>query len=365
MVDALLSRLKHFAVRRKETVHKVPGTVEPEAGSPPPDIRVIGYGRDEFEDRKALNVDGLRQIVERHRVTWIDVEGFGDGSVVQQIGRQFNLHPLALEDVVNLHQRPKVEEYGDCLFIVAQMTSSDPDVPPEQVSLFVGKNFVITFQAGADGDCFDDVRQRIRNSRGRIRAAGPDYLAYALLDAMVDAYFPVLERLGDRLDEVEVQIDDGAGTVAVAAIHVIRSDLLVVRRAVWPLRDALNLLVRDPNPLIAADTKAYLRDCYDHTVQIIDLAEVYRELCSDLRDYVLTTLSQRTNEIMKILTLIATIFIPLGFIAGLYGMNFDTSVSPWNMPELKWALGYPFALSLMAAIALSFLWFFWRKGWIP
>jgi magnesium transporter len=226
----------------------------------------------------------------------------------------------------------------------------------------LGKNFVLTFQQQS-GDCFDPVRDRIRTRRGRIRNAGADYLVYALIDAVIDSYFPIVETFADHLEELEDQVATRQSPNVIDRIHEVRNDLLLLRRSVRPHRDALNELVRDEHPLICNETRVFLRDCYDHTIQLIDLLEVYREMCADLRDYYLSIVSNRMNEVMKVLTIIATIFIPLGFIAGLYGMNFNTSL-PGNMPELNVPYGYVGAIAMMSLVALGMLAFFWRSGWI-
>jgi magnesium transporter len=233
----------------------------------------------------------------------------------------------------------------------------------EQFSIFLGKNFVVMFQE-QPGDCFDPVRQRIRTDRGIIRSEGPDYLAYALVDAVIDSYYPVLEEYSDRMEALDEAVTDHKPAETIARIHNLRTELLGVRRAIWPHRELVNALIRDPHPLVHDTTRVYLRDCFDHSVQIIDMVETYREMCADLTDYAMTTAGTRLNEIMKVLTIIATIFIPLSFIASLYGMNFSPEASPLNMPELRWYWGYPFALSLMAAVAAALLGYFWHKGWI-
>ncbi len=275
----------------------------------------------------------------------------------------FNLHGLALEDVVNVHQRPKVEEYADHAFIVTRMIQAGLPPTTEQVSMFLGEGFLLTFQE-RPGDCFDPVRARLRSSRGQIRDRQADYLAYALLDAVIDGYFPVLETLGERLEVLEDAVTAEPPEAEATQIHEIKRELLLLRRAVWPQREMVNALTRETSPYVTDQTRLYLRDCYDHTIQLMDIVETYREIATGLVDIYLSSVSTRLNEIMKVLTIIATIFIPLGFVAGLYGMNFDASASPWNMPELRWYWGYPVALGVMAAAALGMLYYFYRKGWI-
>jgi magnesium transporter len=232
----------------------------------------------------------------------------------------------------------------------------------EQISLFVGGNYVLTLQEHAD-ECHEKIRERIRKSGAQIRRAGADYLAYAILDSVIDSYFPILDHFVDQLEELEDEVVAGRQPDLAERIHALRNDLLVLRRSIRPHREALNELARDEFSLITFETRVFLRDCYDHTVQLMDLLEVYREMCADLRDYYLSTVSKRMNEIMKVLTIIATTFMPLSFIAGVYGMNFDTR-SPWNMPELGWPFGYAFALGVMAAVALAFVIYFRHKDWL-
>jgi magnesium transporter len=348
-----------------------PGTVLVDPQRPRPDIRAFAYDRNVLIEEPIQDVARIPALLEKWPITWINVDGLGDAETIHRLGEVFGLHPLALEDVVNIHQRAKVEQYDKHLFIISRMPSMPDRVETEQLSMFLGERFVLTLQ-DRPGDCLDPVRLRLRQSKGIIRRSRPDYLAYAILDAVVDAYFPILEQFGERLDA----LDDDVGSMAgsghgmgrsgdlMQRIHDVRSDLLILRRAMWPHREAINALARDPHPLIGDEARIYLRDCYDHTVQIIDLLENYRDLCSDLRDFYLSSVSNRLNEIMKLLTITATIFIPLTFIAGVYGMNFDTAVSPWNMPELNWYWGYPATLAAMGLSGAGMLFHFWRRGWL-
>lgn len=265
--------------------------------------------------------------------------------------------------MLNTHQRPKVEQYSDNLFIVARMIERGEQFETDQLGMFLGKDFVITFQH-LHGDCLDPLRQRIRTGRGIIRTAGPDYLAYSVLDGVVDSYFPILESFGEEIESLEDATMLRPDRTIISRTHNVKAKLLVLRRAIWPLRDALHVLVRDPTPLVSENTRVYLRDCSDHTFQLIDLLETYRELASDLLDLYHSSLANRMNEVMQVLTVIATIFIPLTFIVGVYGMNFDTKVSPWNMPELEWYWGYPAVWAVMLAVAGGLLYFFKRKGWL-
>jgi len=356
--------------RRRTGPGAVPGTIAVDPASPQPVVQVFAFNdaevlEQEFKTREELDrlPQILPQLLREWAVTWVNVDGLGDADLVARLGQFFALHPLALEDVVNTHQRAKVEQYENCLFVIARMVSFNDHLESEQLSLFLGKNFVLTFQY-LPGDSLEPVRERIRGHRGTVRSSGADYLAYALLDAVVDGYFPVLEKYTDLLDDLDAQLSNGNPHQTMARIHEMRSDLLFLRRAIWPHREAINALVRDPHPLVADETRLHLRDCLDHIVAIIDLVETYREMCTDLRDYCLSAISNRMNEIMKWLTLVSTMFIPLSFVAGVYGMNFDPGASPWNMPELRWYLGYPLALCLMASVAATMLLVFRRRGWI-
>jgi magnesium transporter len=354
-------RRRRRAARR--VVGEVPGTLRVDAEAAPSVVRVMAYGPDAYEEREIDNVESLREILHKSPVTWVNVDGLGNAEAIGKVGQIFDIHPLALEDVVHVHQRAKVEQYERQLFIVTRMVSLGERLETEQMSIFLGEDFVLTFQEHP-GDCLDPVRDRIRKGTGRVRKAQADYLAYALLDAVIDGYFPLLEEYGERLEALEEQVITRPDAQTVARIHAAKREMLVLRRAVWPQREAVNSLLREELALIAEPTRLYLRDCYDHVIQIIDMLETYREICSGLLDAYQSSVSNRMNEVMKVLTIIATIFIPLGFVAGLYGMNFDPEKSPFNMPELKWYWGYPTALTIMAVVALGMLLFFWRKGWL-
>jgi magnesium transporter len=357
-------RRRRLWTRRRTTLGTTPGTIVADPESPRPEISIIAYGPDSFVEKPINSVKEIEAYRGHAPVIWVNVDGLGDAKTITAIGEMFGLHALALEDVVNVHQRAKVEDYPNFLFIVARMVERDDCLRTEQVSMFLGKDFVLTFQERPGKDCIEPVRDRLRKGKGRLRTLAADSLAYSLLDAIVDGFFPVLEAYSERLEAVEDIVITQPNRTVVEDIHSIKSDLLVLRRALWPLREAINILVRDHNPLIHDETRIYLRDCYDHTVQLIDLVETYRELGADLRDLYLSSVSNRMNEIMKVLTIISTIFMPLSFIAGVYGMNFDHGVSRWNMPELKWRWGYPFSLTLMAAVAIGQMIFFWRRGWL-
>jgi magnesium transporter len=349
--------------RRRTAPGALPGTLKIDPDAPRPLIKVIAYSDQELVEQEIHKPSEVLAFLGRYPVTWINVDGLGDATILRELGEIFHIHPLALEDVVNVHQRAKLEHYPSHQFLVFHQVDPGARIQSEQISLFLGSNFVLTFQEEA-GDCFEPSRERMRQHVGLIRQSGPDYLAYSLLDAIVDHYFPLLESYGERLDDLETQIIKSPESTTMTQIHDIKRELLVLRRKIWPLRDALNTLVRDPVPHVTDSTRIYLRDCYDHIMRIIDLLEAYRELSSDLLEFQLSSISYKINEVMRVLTVIATIFIPLTFIVGLYGMNFDPNVSPWNMPELKWYYGYPFSLGLMTVVTVGLLIFFYRKGWL-
>ncbi|MGE5175618.1 MAG: magnesium/cobalt transporter CorA [Hyphomicrobiales bacterium] len=360
-LEQILGRRLHRG--RRPPPGTPPGTLIADPESPPPVLTVFAYGPDVLIERENVSVEEIASFDGKAPVLWINVDGLGDVSVIERLGQRFGLHPLALEDVVNVHQRSKVESYPGNLYIVARMISLEARIGSEQLSLFLGDGFLLSFQERR-GDCFAPVRERIRQGRPRLRTGGAGYLAYALLDAVVDRYFPVLEEFGERLERLEGELVESPTRAAMRRVHAVKRDLLTLRRSLWPLRETVQALLREETGYFQAETRPYLQDCYDHAVQVIDVLETYRELGSGLLDVYLSSVSNRMNEIMRVLTMFASIFIPLSFIAGLYGMNFNSERSPWNMPELNWPLGYPFALALMALVAGGLLLFFRARGWI-
>ncbi len=350
--------MRHRLPRRPSPA--LPGQVVPRPDAVPSIAELIVY---DPADVTRCAVHGLADLPPRAlpgKVVWINVDGLGNAELVKSIGDRFGLHPLSLEDVMHTHQRAKVEVFENYEFVVVRMPTEAEFFESEQVAMFLGHGFVITFQERS-GDCLQHVRNRIDTSAGRIRCQGADYLAYAILDAVIDSYFPVAERLSEKLDVLEEHVALGIGNV-VDDIHETRNELRLVRKALRPHRETLNKLVRDASPFLADETRFFLRDVYDHTVQLNELLEIYRESCSDLAEYHLTLASNRMNEIMKVLTIISTIFIPLGFISGVYGMNFDTGLAG-NMPELEMPYAYPIVLLGMLGLAVGMLTHFWRKGW--
>jgi magnesium transporter len=343
-----------------------PGQLNIRSSDPPAELVLIDYNCDRSIRINLEDPAMISQYLETHTVSWIDVLGLGNQDTWKALSSVFNLHRLLVEDVVNVPQRPKIEHYQDQLLIIAVMVILNPDrsgFSKEQVSLVLGKNYLLTVQEEPEEDCFHGVRQRIEADRGVIRTQGADYLTYCLLDAIVDGFFPVLEYYGELIEELEDEVMSKPDRSTLAKIYKVRRELLTVRRAIWPQRDAINSLIRDGSNLVSSEVQVYLRDCYDHTVQVMDMVETYRELATGLMDVYLSAVSNKMNEIMKLLTVVSAIFIPLTFIAGVYGMNFNREKSPLNMPELDWYWGYPACLALMAITAGGLVFFFWKRGW--
>ena len=344
-----------------------PGTVvySGESEDVPLSMDVIRYNERGSTSRRIKKVETLAKYKDDEKVTWINICGLGNTKKLERIGEILGIHPLVMEDVANTYQRPKMDSLEDYLFIVLKMIHGlDKNmIRSEQVSIILKKRTVITFQE-RPGDVFDPVRERIRKGKGRIRKMGADYLAYALVDSIVDSYFLVLENLGDRIDEIEEEVMSDPDRDTLNSIHTMKRELIGLRRSIWPLREVINLMQREDTPLISSDINLYLRDLYDHTIQVIDTLEGNRDMISGILDLYLSTVSNRMNEVMKVLTIIATIFIPLTFIAGIYGMNFNNEASPLNMPELEWYFGYPLVILIMLIVAIIMIIFFRRKKWL-
>jgi magnesium transporter len=326
----------------------------------PVKLSIIDYSSTQFEERHSVSVDECLPFKDRPSITWINVDGLHQLEIIEKLGKAFNLHPLTLEDIVSTSQRPKIEELDSYLFIVVKMVRQIPgenDPRVEQVSMVVGSNFVLSFQE-AVGDVFDPIRDRLRNSKGRIRENGADYLAYCLIDMLVDHYYVVLETLGDRIEEMEDEVINNPSPQAIAEIHDMRRELILLRKSIWPLREVIAAMARIESDLISETTRLYMRDVYDHAVQVVETIEAFRDIVSGMLEMYLTTISNKTNEVMKILTIMATIFIPLTFIAGVYGMNFQ------HMPELHWKWGYALAWAAMLSVAGVMIAYFRRKKWL-
>jgi len=324
-------------------------------------ISVMQYDENTLVEKELTEIHRKHFQDEATLKTWIHVDGIHDTTILEQMGEEFDLHPLLLEDILNTDHRPKMEDMGSYIFLVLKFFEADPGrmagIRSEQISLVLGPNFVLSLQEKA-GDLLNPVRERIRHSKGKIRKAGADYLAHAIIDTVIDSYFSVLETLGDEIEACEESLVNRPTSAILKTIQDMKMNMLLLRKAVWPLREAVSSLERTESHLIAESTNIYFRDVYDHTVQVMDTIETFRDSLSGMLDIYLSSLSNRMNEIMKVLTIIATIFIPLTFIAGVYGMNFE------YMPELKWQGGYFIILSVMLAVALVMLKWFRKNKWL-
>jgi magnesium transporter len=343
-----------------------PGTLAEHLPETPPTIHLVDYTATDFHERELASAEECRAFLDAPTTTWIHIQGSADRTGLTHLGELFGLPELALEDVINRGQRAKVDVAADLLFLVLHLPVLDGEgnARTHQVSLFVGAGFVMTFCDGSN-DPFHRVRKRLKQAVSRLRTRSSDYLAYALVDTVVDAAFPVLEHYGERIEDLEEALLGEAAKTTLSRIHHLRRELLLLRRALWPQRNVLSDLLQEELATITEETRTYLHDCYDHTVQIIDLLESYREMTSNLLDVYLSSVSNRLNESMRLLTIIATVFIPLTFVVGLYGMNFAAeSDSPWAMPELRAAYGYPILWLVMIAMVAGMLWLFRRKHWL-
>lgn len=330
-------------------------------------LTCIIYDKDEFREYKNFSLDKLKGADTSGKVVWINLQGLHQPQIIEELGKQFAIHNLVLEDIMNVFQRPKLEDYNDYLFLVVKslnLNKTEHQVSYDQFSLILGKNFVISFQDVNEDDLIEPIKDRIRKDTGRIRKAGADYLLYRLLDQIIDNYFETLEDVGERIEDVEDELITAPSQQSSQNINILKKEILNLRRAVWPLREVISRLERNEFSFIEKSTNIYLRDLYDHLTQIMDIVENDRELISGLLDIYLSSLSNKMNEIIKVLTIISTIFIPLTFIVGLYGMNFNTSKSPYNMPELDSYFGYPAILLLMLIISLLLIFFFRKKKWM-
>lgn len=336
-----------------------PGTLAIPEGSPPPRIKVFAYDAAGVREVEVADVDELATFRDGAQTCWIDVQGLGDEAVLRRIGSLFDIHPLALEDAVNVPQRAKSEVYPHHQLVIARLPLVDDegDVDTPQVCMLIGERHLLTFQVRFLG-FFDAVRERLRAGLGPIRSAGPDYLAYALLDTMIDHYYPLAERISDRLEALEDEIVEDPHCDALGRLHVLRRQLAVLRRVAWPQREAVSQLVRERTPFVSEAVQLYLRDTFDHISQIVEMVDSAREMAVGLSELHLSMIGYRTNEVMKVLTLMSSVFIPLTFIAGIYGMNFE------NMPELHSSIGYFVVLAVMVTTAVVMLAYFRRRGWL-
>lgn len=366
---SLFSVTSQRKVRRK-IPGQAPGTVLHTGAQTMDTISILvhDYSESHYESIPIVAIESSASYLNESSKTWIQVQGLHDVEQLKKIWDYFELHPLIQEDIVSISQRPKVEPYDDVVFVVMRLMLSSSsggkeDIRTEQVSLVLGSNYVLSFQESAE-PIFEPVIRRLMLEKTRIRNFGVDYLAYALIDNVVDHYFTALDLIGDNLEKLEELVIEQPKSEMLQNIHSMRRDLIIFRKSVWSLRDGINSLIRDESPLMSSDVKVFLRDVYDHVVQVIDSIENQREMVFSLYDMYMSSLSNRMNEVMKVLTIMSTIFIPLTFIAGIYGMNFNPSVGFMNMPELNWAWGYPFSLGLMMIVAIGLIFFFKRKGWL-
>jgi magnesium transporter len=323
-------------------------------------ITVIDYDQSAFQEKNVTNVEECYPFKEKPTVTWINIDGIHDVNTIEKIGVNYGIHPLLLEDIMHTEQRPKIEDFEDYIFLVLKMLSFDEKehrIDTEQVSLVLGPNYVISFQE-REGDVFNPVRERIRNAKGRVRKMGADYLAYAMLDSIVDSYFLILEKVGDKIEELEEDLIARPDAKTLHTIHYLKREMIFLRRSVWPLREVISGMSRKESNLIKESTEIFLRDVYDHTIQVIDTIENYRDMVSGMLEIYLSSISNRMNEVMKVLTIFAAIFIPLTFVAGVYGMNFK------YMPELEWHWAYFSVLGLMAGVGIFMLIYFKKKHWL-
>jgi magnesium transporter len=349
--------------RKRSPVGAPPGTLIADPTAPQPSLSIHAASAEGCRRFDTVSAGDIARLRQEWPLIWLDCVGLGDVDLIREIGAQFGLHPLALEDVVNTGQRPKADFYDTNVFVVLSMVDDAATHRTEQVSIFFGEGFVITFQERA-GDSFDPVRKRLHGAPGRLHSRGADFLAYSLIDTIVDSYFPVLEGLGDRIDQREDEIltEEAAGRNTV--LHGLRRVLLALKRSLWPMRDALAGLARAESRLLKPETRIYLNDTLDHATQLLELLETYRETVTDLIDLQVSMGQARINQVISLLTIVTAIFIPLTFLVGVWGMNFDPDSSPWNMPELRWEYGYPAALLFMLFIALSLLAYFRWRRWL-
>lgn len=322
-------------------------------------VEVTEYSMERLEAKKLDPADLKMRIAPEPAVTWMNLDGISDLPLIEKIGAGFGLHPLVLEDIVNTDQRPKTEDYENYIFMVVKMFAPSPGgLASEQISFLLGSNWLVTFQEGLDGDPFASVRERLKNPLGRLRTRGPDYLCYALIDAVVDNYFLVLEDIANRIEDLEEELMTVPTPETLSMIYRLKREVLLLHRSIWPLREVVSALIRRESHLVKESTVTYLRDLYDHTIQVIETTETLRDMLTGMLDIYLSSVSNRMNAIMKVLTIIATIFMPLTFIAGLYGMNFK------HMPELDYPWAYPAVLLLMFSIFCGMLIFFRKKRWL-
>lgn len=348
--------------KRKTKTGEAPGTLvyrgKEHAPEKPVLITLISYDADSFLEKEFTSLDSCISAIEKGKVSWINVDGVHRTEVIEHFGKAHDIHPLTMEDIVNTEQRPKFEDYDHYLLCVLRMMHYEEEITSEQLSILVFKDMVISFQEADGGDAFDFVRTRLRLNKGKIRKMQADYLAYSLLDAVVDTYFNILEKIGDKVEVLEELLITDPRDSTLHQLHQMKREMIFLRKGVWPLRELLNNMERTESDLISKSTDIYLRDLYDHTIRVIDTVETYRDLLSGMMDIYLSSISNRMNQVMKVLTVISTIFIPVTFIAGVYGMNFK------HMPELSSPMGYWITWAVMLSIMISLLIWFRYKKWL-
>ena len=354
--------MKRFLRRDHKKAGLPPGTVEftGEKKISEVELSVIAWDQEQYEKKSLSTVEECYPYRDADRAAWININGLHDTGLLQDLGAHFNLHPLVLEDIVSTHQRPKVEDHGDYLFIVLKMLcfeEADNIIASEQVSIIVGKKFLLSFQEGK-GDVFEPVRQRFQTPNTRLRKSGPDYLAYTLIDAVVDNYYIILENFGEQIESLEEDLLESPAPELLEIIHEVKREMIFLRKSIWPLRDVTSNLQHSESELIHESASVFFRDVYDHVVQIMDAIESFRDITSSMQDLYLSSVSNRMNEVMKVLTIICTVFVPLTFLTGIYGMNFEF------MPELKWKWGYPALWVVIAGLSLWMLRYFRIKRWL-
>ncbi len=350
-----------------EAPGSLPGELKIPSDADYPQIFLINYSETEATRTQIASLENCQEYLDDlDTVTWIDIQGLGSEEVLRQMGQIFNLNHLLLEDIVNIPQRPKIEEVENSLLVISRMvkpTSDRQGFISEQISFILGNQYLLTVQERPNFDPFNAVRGHIRNNRGQIRKLGADYLLYMLLDTAIDGFFPLLEDYSIRLEEISNRAIFQPNQQVIEDIFQIRQELLALCRAINPQRDKVKRLLRDRQDLISPQVQEYLQDCYEHSLQAIETAEGYRDLSNSLIDVYTSSVNNRTNNAMNFLTIVLSIYTPLAFITGLYGMNFNPKISPWNMPELNWYWGYPMALAIMGLSAMAMIIFFWRSGW--
>jgi magnesium transporter len=355
--------MKRYSKKRSKKAWMPPGTLV-HIGEKTADITgvtVIDYNESELHEEELHTLEQCLLLKGRPSVTWINIEGIHDIQLIEKLGACYEIHPLTLEDIMNTDQRPKVDDMDTYMYVVLKMlhnNNGSSDIVSEQLSLILGANFVFSFQEGLKGDVLDPLRQRIRSSKGKIRKMGADYLLYGIVDGVVDNYFTILEKMGEHIELLEEEVVTDPRPETLQKIHHFKREMLYIRKCVWPLREVIATLAKRESALIKEETVIFLRDVYDHVVQIIDTIETFREMLSSMLDIYLSSISNRMNQVMKVLTIIATIFIPLTFLAGLYGMNFK------YMPELEWPWGYPAVLAIMLSATCFMLYFFKKRNWL-